>query len=147
MKKWITIFCCMAMLGCMVSDSFAGEYADKLTSCLLDSATKKDKLVLVKWVGFAISRHEAVATTMSVSDLEMVQASKEVGDLLIYLMGDVCREFTEQAIQHEGPAAIQQSFHVLGQAASYEMFADPDVQQGMTHVGKYLQDNFPKEFQ
>ena len=147
MKKWVSL--CLVLLSVIsfISVSKAGEYGDKLTACMLKATTKEDKRMLVRWLGYAVAKHEAIAADMRVPEEKLIEVSNEVGALVIRLMADVCRDYTEKAIELEGPQAVQQSFHVFGQAASFELFSDSEVQHGMSHVGRYLKEKFPQELQ
>ena len=147
MKKWVSLCVLLLLASAFASAGMAGEYGDKLTSCMLKATTKEDKRTLVRWLGYSVAKHEAIAADMSVPEEKLIEVSNEVGALVIRLMADVCREYTEKAIELEGPQAVQQSFHVFGQAASFELFSDSEVQHGMSHVGRYLKERFPQELQ
>jgi hypothetical protein len=117
--------------------AIAGPFSDDLARCLVSSTTAVDRTNLVRWLFAAISRHPAVASMSSVSSADVEQTTAEVGALMMKLLTESCRERTKAAIKYEGPAALQLSFQVLGQAAAGEIFANPEVEKVMAGLKKH----------
>ncbi len=116
----------------------AGIYGDDLSRCLLESATQKDKITLVKWMFTAMSLHPAIKTMANVSDEQRQQANKEMGELMVDLISVRCLEKTKKAVQFEGPVAIQASFKLFGQMAGRELFTSPDVAKGIAGIRDFI---------
>lgn len=147
MKIRVSLCLLLVLVISSTSVSKAGESGDKLTTCILAAATKEDKRTLVRWLGYSIAKQDIMAIEMRVSEKEFNEAKDAVKALRTRLMGEVCREYTEKAIELEGDQAVQESFKILGQAASFELFADPEVQQNMSQVARYLKKKILSELQ
>ncbi len=61
-----------------------------------------------------------------------------MGNLLMRLLTESCKKEAEKALEFEGDATMQASFQVLGQVAGRELFASPEVAEGMAGLEKYL---------
>lgn len=118
--------------------SRAGVYTDDLSRCLVESTSKQDRLVLVKWIFSAASLHPAVRSVVTVSEEHLDQANKGIAELFMRLVTDSCRTETEKALKYEGESTLQASFQVLGQVAGQELFSSPEVGTAMTGMNKYL---------
>lgn len=118
--------------------SYAGPYTDDLSKCIVESTTTSDRTAMVKWMFSAISFHPAVKPISSVSQQELEEANRQVAELFMSLLTESCKQQARKAIKYEGEIAIQTSFHILGQVASQEMFANPDVAAGVSGLEKYI---------
>lgn len=118
--------------------TFAGEYSDALSNCLLSSTTEEGKLSLVKWMFTAMALHPAVAELADVSMSAREQANREMAELLIDLLGTRCFNETRLALSNEGALALQSSFTVLGQVAATNLFTDPNVAAGLASLETYI---------
>ena len=118
--------------------TFAGEYSDALSNCLLSSTTEEGKLSLVKWMFTAMALHPAVAELADVSMSAREQANREMAELLIDLLGTRCFNETRLALSNEGAFALQSSFTVLGQVAATNLFTDPNVAAGLASLETYI---------
>jgi hypothetical protein len=118
--------------------TFAGEYSDALSDCLLSSTTEEGKLSLVKWMFTAMALHPAVAELADVSMSAREQANREMAELLIDLLGTRCFNETRLALSNEGALALQSSFTVLGQVAATNLFTDPNVAAGLASLETYI---------
>ena len=120
------------------SPVMAGLYTDDLSRCLVDSTTPADRTVLVKWIFAAMAQHPAVASLATVKAADLEKSSTDVGALFMRLLTESCVEKTKAAVKYEGPAAIQLAFQVLGQVASSEIFASPEVGKYMADLSKHI---------
>ena len=118
--------------------TFAGEYSDALSNCLLSSTTEEGKLSLVKWMFTAMALHPAVAKIADVSMSAREQANREMAELLIDLLGTRCFNETRLALSNEGAVALQTSFTVLGQVAATNLFSEPNVAAGLASLETYI---------
>ncbi|MDG1026799.1 MAG: hypothetical protein P8N94_05885 [Gammaproteobacteria bacterium] len=114
--------------------TFAGEYSDALSDCLLSSTTEEGKLSLVKWMFTAMALHPAVAEIADVSMSAREQANREMAELLIDLLGTRCFNETRLALSNEGALALQSIFTVLGQVAATNLFTVPNVAAGLASL-------------
>lgn len=124
-------------LALLAPAASAGPFTDDLARCLVSQTTAGDRTNLVRWLFAAISKHPAVATMSSVSDPDIERSTADVGALMMRLLTDSCRDRAKSAIKYEGPAAIQLSFQVLGQAAAAETFSNPEVAKVMAGLQKH----------
>ncbi len=86
----------------------------------------------------AASAHPAVKTISAVTPEQTEEINKQAGHLFTTLLADSCKQKTKQAIINEGQTAIRDSFKVLGQVASQEMFNSPEVSAGMAGLQKHF---------
>lgn len=118
--------------------TFAGEYSDALSDCLLRSTTEEGKHSLVKWMFVAMALHPAVAEIADVSLSAREQANRQMAELLIDLLGTRCFNETRLALSNEGALALQTSFTVLGQVAATNLFSEPNVAAGLASLETYI---------
>jgi hypothetical protein len=118
--------------------SHAGVYTDDLGRCLVAHTSEQDRIALVRWVFLVAALHPAVSDISQVSDAERENADRNMADLLVRLMADSCRKQTHDAVQYEGPQAIETSFGTLGQVTMRGLMSDQHVQAGFAGFGKYL---------
>lgn len=118
--------------------STAGVYTDDLSRCLVDSSTPSDKTTLVKWMFTSMALHPDVKPMSAVTPEQRDLANKAVADMFMKLMTETCLEQSKKAIQYEGEFAIQQGFTILGQVAGKELFANPNVAQALSGLGKHI---------
>lgn len=116
----------------------AGPYSDDLAKCLVESTTTADKNALVKWMFATAALHPAVKSIASVTDAERAQSTRSTAELFVKLLTESCRAQAQQAVKYEGATALQTGFQILGQVAARELFADPNVAQGLTELEQYI---------
>jgi hypothetical protein len=136
MRTWRIVLAVLVASHAM--PSWAGLYTDDLSRCLVEGTSKADKTVLVQWVVLAISQHPAVTTLSKGTDADIDQANAAVGELLMRLLTDTCRDKSKLAIRYEGAGAIQTAFGTLGQVATADLFSDPSVQKVMAGLATHL---------
>ncbi len=116
----------------------AGVYTDDLSRCLVESSTSDDKIALVKWMYTSMSLHPAVADISAVKEKHRDTANKDMAELMVDLISVRCLDQSKKAIKYEGEVALQASFSVLGQVAGQELFADPNVAEGLNGLEKHI---------
>lgn len=116
----------------------AGPYSDDLAKCLVESTTAADKNALVKWMFATAGLHPAVKSIAAVTDAERAQSTRSTAELFVKLLTESCRAQAQQAVKYEGAAALQTGFQILGQVAARELFADPNVAQGLAELEQYI---------
>jgi len=127
-----------AILPLVANTAQAGPDADALGRCLVVESTSNDKLDLVKWMFTAMSQHPAVSELAQVSEQDRAVSLEGMANLMTVLLTDRCAELAIIAIRNEGPIAMQTSFATLGQVAAAELFANPQVSQGLAELDTYL---------
>ncbi len=127
---------CAALL--VTAPAQAGPDADALGHCLVNSSTSADKLALVTWMFTSMAQHPAVSEMSNVSSEERRDSLQAMANLMTVLLTDRCGELARTAIRNEGPIAMQTSFATLGQVAATELFAHPDVANGLAELDSFL---------
>ena len=127
---------CAALL--VSAPAQAGPDADALGHCLVNSSTSADKLALVTWMFTSMAQHPAVSEMANVSGEERRDSLQAMANLMTVLLTDRCGELARTAIRNEGPIAMQTSFATLGQVAATELFAHPDVANGLAELDSFL---------
>lgn len=126
-------------VGLMASQaSHAGVYTDDLGRCLVAHTSEQDRIQLVRWIFLVAALHPAVSDISQVSSAERDKADRGTAALLVRLMTDSCGKQTHDAVQYEGPQAIETSFGTLGQVAMRGLMSDPHVTAGFAGFSKYL---------
>lgn len=126
------------LLIAVASPCWAGLYSDDLARCLVASTTPQDKATLAKWMFTVMAQHPAVAKLTTITAADVDKANGDTGALFMTLLTQSCVDKAKAAIRYEGPAAMQASFSVLGQAAIVELMADPAVAAAVAGLGKYV---------
>ena len=121
-----------------VPNAHAGIYIENLSKCLVKSTSTEDRTALVKWMFSAASLHPAAQSITTVSKQQRDETNKNTADLLTRLLTHSCEQETKKAVEFEGSITIQTSFQVLGEVAGRELFSNPEVNDGMSEMGKYL---------
>lgn len=144
---WVTLATVTALASITLAltltarPAHAGPDADALGRCLVVESTSEDKLDLVKWMFTAMSQHPAVSELAQVSEQDRAVSLEGMANLMTVLLTDRCAELAKTAIRSEGPIAMQTSFATLGQVAASELFANPEVSQGLAELDTYLDHN------
>jgi hypothetical protein len=126
------------VFGSWVPPAVAGVYTDEMSKCLVASTSAGDKESLVRWIFANAALHPAVASIATVTSEQRTSMNQSAGQLFDRLLTDTCRKQTREALQYEGPAAIQLSFQVLGQVAMGTLMAHPAVGQGFSEFAKFV---------
>jgi hypothetical protein len=135
--KGLKLIAAISMIAA-TSPAFAGVYTDELARCLVEKSTPADKSALVQWMFVAMSQHPSVVTLTKVTDKDIEKHNSAAGEVFVRLLTDTCADQSKNAMKHEGAAAIQNSFQVLGQVAAGDLFANPEVAKVMSGLEKYM---------
>jgi hypothetical protein len=127
---------------------FADESTQLLSVCLTDSLNGKERKELAKWVFLAMSSHSVIKPYAKVSEQDLDDSNKFVGELITRLMTEDCPDQVKAAVDENGPLAIQNSFRVVGEVAMQELMADQGVTQSLSGFERYIdQEKINKVFQ
>jgi hypothetical protein len=118
--------------------AFAGQYADALADCLVKSTSNSDKNTLVQWMFVTAALHPELRNLLAATDAQRSELNMKTAQLIQTLLTESCLAQTKAALRNEGEGTIQSSFSVLGQAASQEIFSNPEVASGIAELGKYF---------
>jgi hypothetical protein len=120
------------------SSAHAGPSTDDMSRCLVESTTKDDKAVLIRWIFVAVSQNAAASTLSTATAADIDKANAAVGALYTRLLTVDCAGKVKKAIKEEGETALDAAFKVLGGMANTELLADPKVSASLAGFGKYL---------
>ena len=134
MKK---IALCIASI-LFTASCWAGPYGDDLKRCLVESTSKRDNIVLVRWMSKALLAHPEVKDLAVISNAKAVQIDKDFARYVERLLGENCGAPFANVMRYENPDAIRGSFEFLGQVATKEMVDNGQVQEAVTGVLKQL---------
>jgi hypothetical protein len=116
----------------------AGVHTDDLSKCLVKSSNDADRSVLVQWIFSGLSLHPAVQPLISITTEQRDAFNEKVAALLSRLLVEDCRKEAIDALKHEGSAAFDASFQVLGQVGSRDLMTEPHVAKGLSGLATYL---------
>lgn len=124
----------------MLSPAQAGPYSDELGQCLVESTSTKDRNALVRWLFASASAHPAVSSIIWITPEQLDESNRETGALFNRILLESCREETKRALKYEGQTTMQASMEILGRVAGQELFGSPEVNQALTGLEQYLDD-------
>ena len=116
----------------------AGPSGDAMAQCLVSSTSASDRTLLIQWIFAALASHPDVRALSNVSPEKGDELNSKVADLFVTLMTQRCKAETADAIKSEGPAAMSQSFKLLGQVAMQGIAADPAVAGFLAGLQKHI---------
>ena len=138
MKKLLTGTIAVVVAFAVMPVARAGEYAEALSRCLVESTTAADREDLVRWIFAAASAHPAVSSVVSVDEEQRASSGRVVAGLFVRLLAEDCRDQTKAALAVEGEAMIERSFQALGELAGLELFQHPRVNEVVGQLQEYL---------
>lgn len=112
----------------------AGPYADTMGRCLVSATSEQDRTDLVRWIFASFTLHPKVSDLSSLDAAGRDKITRTAIDLMLRLVTVACRKETREAIQYEGPMALQSAFQVLGQVAARSLMSDPVVISALSDV-------------
>jgi hypothetical protein len=134
MKKLVFFIACVLS----VAHCWAGPYNDDLKKCLVESTSKRDNIVLVRWLSKALLAHPEVKELAVISSAKALQIDKDFARYIERLLGENCSAQFASVMRYEDPDAIRKSFEFLGQVAMKELMDNAQVQEAVTGVLKQL---------
>ena len=117
---------------------WAGPYGDDLKKCLVESTSKRDNIVLVRWLSKALLAHPEVKDLAVIPNAKAVQIDKDFARYVERLLGENCSAQFANVIRYEDQDAIRKSFEFLGQVAMKELMDNAQVQEAVPGVLKQL---------
>lgn len=133
-------FLIVALLLGSSASADAQQPIQRLTSCVADNTTGKDRKELAKWIFLAMSAHPEMKAVASInSATAMDDSSRTVAALMTSLLTQMCSAET-RAVVNTGQAAeaMGLAFQNLGQLAMQELMADKSVQDSMALFQQYI---------
>ena len=134
MKKITLAFASMLL----AASCWAGPYSDDLKRCLVESTSKRDNIVLVRWLSKALLAHPEVKDLAVIGSAKAAQIDKDFARYIERLLGDNCSAPFANVMRYEDPDAVRKSFEFLGQVALKELMDNPQVQEAVSGVLKQL---------
>jgi len=131
----ITLFIASLLIS---ASCWAGPYGDDLKRCLVESTSKRDNIVLVRWLSKALLAHPEVKDLAVIPNAKAVQIDKDFARYVERLLGENCSAQFANVIRYEDQDAIRKSFEFLGQVAMKELMDNAQVQEAVTGVLKQL---------
>ena len=117
-----------------------------MSKCLVDSTSKKDKIVFVNWMFNVISVNPNIKN-ISIAKKERDIYHKKVARLFMRLLTQDCKNELKEAIRYEGDYALFNAFKLLGEVSSRELLNDKVVQKESIKYMKYIDlDELKKAF-
>ena len=135
MKSKCVLFIILTTLSL---SSNAGPFTDELSKCLVKSTTQADKELLITWIYAAMSAHPKVKVLSNISNKKGEELNKNTADLFMNLLTVRCKSETEVAFKYEGVSTFSASFEVLGRVAMQGIMSNPDVNNYMSGLDKYI---------
>jgi hypothetical protein len=134
MKKVILVIASVLF----TASCWAGPHSDDLKKCLVESTSKRDNIVLVRWLSKALLAHPEVKDLAVISNAKAVQIDKDFARYVERLLGESCSAQFASVMRYEDQDAIRKSFEFLGQVAMKELMDNAQVQEAVTGVLKQL---------
>ncbi|HYV17990.1 MAG TPA: hypothetical protein VFC25_03040 [Verrucomicrobiae bacterium] len=116
----------------------AGQYADQLTKCLVDSTTDEDKAGLARWIFASAAQNPNVADLAAVTDEQRTEMSKSVAAIFERVLTQDCRTQFRDAKKNEGENMLSMSFGTLVQVAMGNLIDNPAVSGALGGIDKEL---------
>jgi hypothetical protein len=112
--------------------------AEALAGCLTDNTSGRDRKDLAKWIFMAIGSHPEIASYVSATAEDKDNLNRTAGALFMRLMTEDCTKELQAASEGDG---IRLGFEQLGKIAMQELMTDPKVNEAMSAIGKYLDED------
>lgn len=128
------------ILICLATSSSAnsGEHANALSQCLIKNTTEKDKDVMARWVFSTLSQHPSISSMSTLSENTKTTADRDMAQLVETFMYNKCKVQVKNALQKEGPKAIELSIRQYAQVTGEEMLRDPSITNNVTNLAQHL---------
>jgi hypothetical protein len=135
MKKFILI--AIICLSSSVS-TLAGEHTDALSQCLTTNTTEADKAVMARWVYSTLSQHPSIKPIATLTIETTNATNQEMATLIETFMYNRCKIQVKNAVQYEGPKAIENSIRTYAQTTGQDILRDPSITKNVTDLAKHL---------
>ena len=130
----------LAVLGTIiaVSPAIAGSATDRLSTCVADYTSGKDRKDLAQWVFVAMTAHPEIHPMSNVTEANRDRLDKKMAALATRLLTENCRTEAKAAIEKEGNESLQAAFSILGKLAMQELMSNTSVNSSFSRYAKYL---------
>lgn len=136
------LFCSITVVLISVcAPAMAGEYQDKLSTCLAQSATQDDKDALVRWIFVAMSAHPLTEDLAKIPVDQRESITRKGGAVFEKLMTESCGAETIGTIKYEGTEAFGLAFEVLGSSAMEGLMSHPNVDKVIAELASYVDES------
>ena len=81
------------------TNSFAGQYSNKFSNCLIQNTTDRDKIILVRWLFTVIAEHSALSSEFKVTEDQKIKNDRAAADYVEYILGSVCLVETKNVLK------------------------------------------------
>jgi hypothetical protein len=119
----------------------AGPFADEMSKCLVNNTNESDKVSFVQWMYAAMSAHPDVKSMSNIPVELKENINKNAAKMMINLVTVKCKNESKEAIKFEGESAFAQAFEILGKSAMNELMSDPNVEEFLSGMDKYIDSN------
>lgn len=117
----------------------AGQYADALSQCVVDSTSDQDKSNLVRWIFASAAQNPDVHDIASISQEQMNGMNKQVAGLFERLLTQDCKsEFRDVKENEGGDHPLATSFAMLISVAMKGLIDDPSVSKALGSIDSDL---------
>ena len=127
--------CCLML---PLTPAHAGPAGEALARCADAALTKPDRNLLARWMFVSMSAYPDAQKLAPGAGAQADALNKGVATLFKRLVGQACSAKTAQAVQAEGPGAVEDTLKLLAQAGVREMLNDPAVSKRMQGLQKYM---------
>lgn len=137
-KTALRTLCASALIMGVSTFSNAGQAVDQLSDCLVKSTTAADKTTVLQWTYSALSTHPDLKGFSNVSAEQRTALDQKLAQVLQRVIVEQCSTQTKAVIQAEGIQAVGESFQALGRSAGEEIIKNPEVNNQLKGVVRYI---------
>lgn len=137
MKRVFLVAVC-ATVSLWSAAAQASEEVDRLSQCLVESASPKDQATLVRWIFSAVGQNPSLKSMSTLTAEEREQINRNMAAMFERLMLQDCRKDAVAAMKAEGPKAVELAFGVMGQRAAQQLMSDPASTAELEKMASYL---------
>ena len=126
-QKFYGVLLGVGLLYGGMTNAQAGQYADVLARCLVNSASEQDNIVMLKWIYAVIGINKNLQGLSSVSDVQRQQYAKQVGAFFSRAYQDTCKSQVSDTLLFEGHNGISHAGEIFGGYVMSKVFQDTAV--------------------
>lgn len=137
MKKYMVSFTLiLSFLVPSIAQSAPEE--EQLGKCLTGSLNGNERKNLAIWVFFGMSSHSEIKPYANISQQNIDDIDKFVGELMTRLLTEDCANEVIAVFNQYGTAGLEQAFRLVGEVAMQELMLEPVVTQSLGAFEKHL---------
>lgn len=136
MKLLASILVCASLLAGQAA--LASPATDRLSTCLADNTSGKDRKDLARWIFLSMSVHPEIRSLSSATPAVRTDADRTMGALVTRLLTVNCERQTQEVVAQEGNIGMFNAFRSLGEVAMRELMSNPDVTASVGGYVRYL---------